>query len=274
MRDQDDELGMYVGVAGASSAWYGAQIMLSTDGGGSYIEAARMEQPMTFGVSETVLLSEVSAEYQDNQSLIVTSNFPLSSVTDDALLNNGNRAVLGDEIIQFKAAQNLGDNRYALSGLIRARYNTKPDEWPVGTRFVLLDSTIVFLQAQRWMLGKDLLVKPVSYGTTEDDTVPTGYAFDTAASQSEWPPHDVTAVRDGADSVSVTFIPRPRLGVETAPHDSKYFAGYRVRFSDGFTAVTSGSTYTRASTPAGATVAVCGINSITGDGEYSQETQT
>lgn len=274
LRDQDDELGLYIGIAGSSSAWYGAQILVSTDGGVNYFEAYRSEQPMTVGVTESALVDEVSAEYQDNQTLRVHVNFPLESTTRETLLNNYNRAVVGDEILQFQNAVHLGDNHYELSGLVRARYNTKPEAWPVGTRFVLLDSTVGFLQAQQWMLGRELMFKPVSYGTTEDSTVPTAYTFDTAASQTEWPPHHVTAVRDGADAVTVTFIPRPRLGIETAPHNSKYFTGYRIRFSDGVTALTTDFSYTRAATPAGVTVAVCGVNSITGDGEYSTEIPT
>jgi hypothetical protein len=274
LRDQDDEVGVYIAMAGDSSAWYGAQLLISTDGGVNYLEAYRTEQPATLGVTESTLLEELSAEYQDSQSLLVHVNFPLESTTPDALLNNYNRAVVGDEVIQFQTATHLGDNHYALTGLIRARYNTKPVEWPIGTRFVLLDSTVSFVQAQQWMLGLDLMFKPVSFGTLEDDTVPTEYTFDEAVSQTEWPPHYVTATRDGADAVQVDFIPRPRLGVETAPHQSKYFTGYRVRFSDGFTADTAATTYTRASTPTGVTVAVCAVNSITGDGEYSTETPT
>lgn len=272
LRDQDDELGVYVGVAGSSSAWYGADVLISSDGGVNYYDAFSTEQPATLGDTETALAAEISAEYGDDQAVIVKVNYGLESVDYASLLNNYNRCVIGDEVLQFQTAVHLGDNRYRLSGLVRGRYNTEVAAWPAGTRFVLLDSTITFLQAQQWMLGTEIYLKPVSYGLTEDESTPTAYDFDVAMSQREWPPHYLRATRDGSDSVTVTWIPRPRLGVETSPRNSKYFTGYKIRFSDGFV-VTVGindTTYTRTSTPAGVTITVCGMNSIAGDGDESE----
>lgn len=273
LRDQDDELGIYIAFAGSNSAWSGAQILFSTDGV-NYVEAYRGEVPATLGDLATELLPEVSAEYGDEQSFVVTTNFDLASISDDDLLNNGNRCVIGDEILQFQFATYLGSNQWRCSGLIRGRYNTKADHWPVGTRFVLLDTTVAFIQAQRWMLGTELWFKPVSFGLTEDESTPTTYEFDTAMSQWEWAPTHIMAVRDGSDNVQVDWIPRPRLGAETSPYNSKYFSGYRVVFSDGFNATTTSTTYTRSSCPAGVTVHVVPTNSITGDGETSQEVST
>lgn len=274
LRDQDDELGIYIAFCGSSSAWYGAQILVSTDGGVNYFEAYRGEQPATIGDTLSDLLDEVSAQYPSEQTLLVQTNFDLESVSRDAMLNNYNRAVVGDEIIQFQTAVYQGNKTWKLSGIVRGRYNTEVQPWPTGTRFILLDNTVAFIQAQKWMLGKELMFKPVSFGLTDDESVPTAYDFLTAYSQREWAPTGVAATRDGSDSVEVSWIPRPRLGVETSPYQSKYFTGYRVKFSDGFTAATSATTYTRASTPAGVTVSICGINSITGDGEYSEEIGT
>lgn len=274
LRDQDDQLGVYVAVAGESSAWYGADVLISTDGGVNYYDAFSTEQPATLGETETALLEEISAEYGDAQTVTVQVNFALDSVDYAGLLNNYNRCVIGDEILQFKNATHLGSNRFVLSGLLRGRYNTKTEAWPAGARFVLIDSTITFLRAQQWMLGQEIYFKPVSFGLTEDESVPTSYEFDIAYSQYEWPPHYVTSARDGSGNVSVTWIPRPRLGIETAPYDSQYFTGFKVVFSDGFSATTNDHSYTRTATPSGVTVKVCGVNSITGDGEFSEEVAT
>lgn len=273
LRDQDDELGVYIAVAGSSEAWFGAQVLYSIDGV-NYAEAYRTETPSTMGDTLTALTAEVSAEYQDAQSVTVTSNFALSSINDDELQQYRNLCVIGDEILQFKTATLLGNDQYVLSGLVRARYNTAPEAWPAGTRFILLDSTVQFVQAQRYMLGVKIWFKPVSFGVSDDESVPVSYEFDTAYSQREWAPTDVTAVRDGSDSVTVTWTARPRLGVETSPYQSKHFAGYDVRFSDGVTVTTADTAYTRAATPAGVTVAVAGANAITGAGEFSEEIAT
>lgn len=273
MKDQDDELGIYVAMGGTTSAWYGAELLISTDDGANYIGALQNEVPATMGDTETDLLAEVSAEYPSSQSIVVKTNYPLESVPYETLLNNYNRAVIGDEVIQFQTAENLGDNRFRLSGLIRGRYDTDTEFWPAGTRFVLIDTALMFLQAQQWMLGKEILFKPVSFGTLEDDAVPTSYQFDRALSQTEWAPSIWSARRVG-NGIHVIWNGRGRLGIETAPRQGKYFTGYKLRFSDGFTASVGPDVkdYSRSGNPpANITVEVCGLNSITGDGNYSDE---
>lgn len=269
MRDQDDELGIYIAMGGNSAAWYGATLQISTDNGINYVEAARTEVPATMGDLESELAATVNAEYPSEQSFIVKTNFELESVARETLLTNYNRAVVGDEIIQFQNALHLGDNRYLLSGLIRGRYDTDVQTWPAGTRFVLIDTALMFVQAQQWMLNKELLFKPISFGEQdEDDAVPTAYDFDVAHSQLEWTPYNVVNTRIDT-TVTTSWIGRGRLGIETAPTNGKYFIGYRVKYSDGVTTDTTATVLARTGVPAGTTVQVCGLNSITGEGPYT-----
>lgn len=278
-RDQDDELGVYLGLCGELAGWGGADILVSTDGV-TYMDAMRVQIPATIGELLTELEAEVRPEYPARQSFEVLTNFALESVSYESLMNNANRCVVGDETLQFQFALLLGmvggKYHYRCSGLVRGRYNTKPEVWAVGTRFVMLDSSIVFMQAQQWMLGKELFIKAVSIGLTEDETTPMSYDYLEGLSQTEWPPSFVEAVRDGSDNVTVTWVERPRLGIEADPHHSKYFNGYKIKFSDAVEAtVAKGvTTYTRNSTPAGVTVAVCGLNTITGDGDFSEDVPT
>lgn len=278
LRDQDDELGVYIAVAGESSAWYGSQILISSNGGVTFYEALQIETPATLGETLTDIEDEIGAEYPADQSFEVLVNFPLESVTYDNLLNNVNRCVVGDELLQFQSALLLGmvggKYHYRLSGLIRGRYATDVEFWPTGTRFVLLDSSVTFLQAQQWMLGQEIQIKPVSLGLTEDETVATAYDYLEGVSQREFPVHNVTAVRDGSNNVTVNFIGRGRLGIETAPRNGKYFTGYRIKFSNGHTIDTPNMTATYNSAPAGITVQVCALNSVTGEGPYSTAVST
>ena len=278
LRDQDDELGVYLAVCGQTSAWYGAQILVSTDSGANFFEAMQIETPATIGETLSDLEDEISAEYPASQAFEVLVNFPLESVSYANLLNNVNRCVLGDEVMQFQFAVLLGmvDGKYhyRLSGLVRGRYATDVEFWPEGTRFVLLDTSIAFLQAQQWMLGQEIEIKPVSLGLTEDETVATAYDYDEGVSQREFPVHSVKAVRDGSNNVVVTFVGRGRLGIETAPRNGKYFAGYRIKFSNGHTIDTLDMTATYASAPGGVTVQVCALNTVTGEGPYSPAVST
>lgn len=277
-RDQDDELGLYIAACGApGSVWTGYQLLYSLDGGASYSEAFRTEIPSTIGVIDTDLLEETSPEYRADQSVEVTVNFPLSSVSYEQILIGQNKACIGDEIIQYQTAVHLGMDgtqyRYRLSGLVRGRNGTRMEHWPLGTRFVKIDESLIFAQVQRGMIGADVMYKAVTFGLTEDEVSPLAYLFDEPLSQTEWTPVDVTASREGSD-VTTTWIGRARFGMDTHPFHSKHFLGYRVKYSDGYTADTTSETHTRGSTPVGATVQVCALNDITGEGPYSEPIAT
>lgn len=273
--DQHDELGVYVAASGENSAWSGYSMLVSTDQGQSYNEAFQSSTPCVLGETLTDLKEEISYQYQSQQSVEVTTNFPLSSINYDQLLGNQNRCIIGDEELQFMNVTLLGMvgslYHYRLSGLIRARYNTKPEFWPIGTRFILMDEAVIFLQAQQWMIGVDMYYKAVSFNTSSDETTPLAYLFDEPHSQLEWPPAMVTAERDGSNNVTVNWIEVARLGLDTTPYHSKYTTGYRVKFSNGHSIdVPLGTqTATYNSAPSGITVQVVGINSITGEGEPS-----
>lgn len=273
LRDQDDELGVYIAVAGIERGWYGCSLMLSSDGGTNFNEIVVIESPATLGNLTSALESEVSAEYPARQFFDVLVNYPLESVEADALLSNANRCVIGLEVLQFQTVELLEmvDElyHYRCSDLVRGRYATLPEEWAIDTRFVLIDTSMAFIQAQQWMLGREIEFKPVSLGLDEDETTVIVYEYDEGVSQREFPVHNVNASRDVSNNVTVSFIGRGRLGIDTAPRNGKYFAGYRIKFSDGFIIDSPLMEVTRASTPGGVSVQVCALNSVTGEGPYS-----
>lgn len=273
-RGQDDELGLYVAACGESSGWAGYQLLFSTDGGASYTEAFQSENASVIGDTLTTLLEELAGyTYPSDQTVEVLVNFPLNSVTYDQILQRKNLCVIGDEVLQFQTATLLeqvgGKYRYLLSGLRRGRFYTNAETWPQDTRFVLLDASVIFVPVDRVYLGTDLWYKPVSLGRSSDETTPTAYLFAEALSQREFPVSNVGAVRDGSNNVTVTWVGAARLGVDTAPYHSKYFRGYRVKFSNGHTIDTASQTATYAAAPIGVTVQVCALNEITGEGPYS-----
>lgn len=273
--DSHDELGLYVAVRGSSLAWTGCSLNLSTDEGDSYAEIMQITDMATGGETLTDLADEVSYEYQDSQTLDVEVNFPLSSATDSQVLQNANRFIIGDEECQYTTATLLGMNgslyQYRLSGLVRGRYNTAIEYWPAGTRFILFNGAVKFIKAEKWMMGLDLYSKAITFGSTIDETTALAYMFDTPYSQIEWPPAMVQAVRDGSD-VTVTWIEVMRLGRDSSPYHSKYCTGYRVKFSDDHVidVPLGAETAVYASAPAGLTVQVCALNSITGEGQFSE----
>lgn len=279
LRDQDDELGWYVGARGTEAGWRGGQLQLSTDGGATISAALDIAAPSVIGTTLTPLVAEIGGEYLSRQTLQVNLPEQPESISMDTLLRYANRAAVQRvdgswEVLQYQTVTPLGGTLYALSGLVRGRYATPPAAVPAGAAVVLIDDSLTFVQLQQWMVGTTLSVRGVSAGQDEDDVSWSPLSLDNPASQQEWPVHHVRAERDGANAVTVSWIGRARLGVETAPRQSKYFSGYRVSYSDGFTADTTESSHTRASVPAGATVQVAAINSITGPGPASEAIPT
>lgn len=280
LRDQDDQLGYYVAAAGTGRGWYGAEVQMSTDGGASIASRLQVTVPATVGETLTALLPEVSSEYPSRQTLRVTVPDPLESVDYATLLRYNNRAAVQRadgswEVLQFQTATQVDDDTFDLSGLVRGRYATEPLAVPAGARFVLLDDAVAFVQIQQWMLGQTVSYRGVSYGQDSDDVSWATFTVADVAAQTEWPPHGLTASRDGSNNVTVSWIPRPRLGVETAPRNSQFFAGYRLTWSDAVTEdVGDVASHTRSSVPAGASVSVAGLNSITGPGPASETITT
>ncbi|WP_303748424.1 phage tail protein [Stenotrophomonas pigmentata] len=275
LRDQDDELGYYVGARGTGRGWRGAEIQMSTDGGVSVGQSLQMDVPAVIGVTATDLLQEVGAEYLSQQRIVVAVPEPLESIDYEQLLRYGNKAAVRRadgswEVLQFQTATQLSETMFELSGLVRGRYATEPLAVAAGAMFVLIDDSLVFAQVQQWMTGTTISYRGVSYGQDSDEADWSSFAVDEPQSQQEWPVHYVRAVRNSSNAVTVSWVGRGRLGVETAPRQGKYFAGYRVSYSDGFTADVTNETHTRASTPSGVTVTVAAINTITGPGPASE----
>lgn len=277
LAEAHDEPGLYFAARGSLSGWNGCLVRFSTDGGATYTDIVTLTTPGNIGTLDVAVPADVSSEYPGTTTFEVTLPRPPESISEEVLLRYGNRAFLqlndgSWEVFQFETVTANGSNAYTLTGVIRGRYATTPGVASAGNRVVLYDSSVVFVEAERWMIGETFDVQAVALGTSADSAATESFEFDPCVSQTEWPVHSVTAERDGSDNVTVTWIGRARLGSETAPFHSQYFAGYRVTFDDGGTPVsfdTTNSTYTLASVADPITVTVAPLNTITGEGPAS-----
>jgi hypothetical protein len=269
-READDRLGVYVAACGYLAGWRGAEVEFSADGGATYTAAVEAVAAANIGVTRTALPAWESAEYPTAQTVTVLLPRAPVSVSETALLGYANRAALklNDgtwEILQFRTATANEDGSHTLSGLIRGRYATVPGIAGAGATFVLLDDAVQFVDLPRHLVSLPLLARAVSYGT-DPDAISGSELTIVGRSQIEWPVHSLAATRDDSDTVVVSWVGRGRIGAEIVAHHSTQFAGYRVSFSDGHTADVTETAYTRASTPAGVTVSVAALNTITGAG--------
>lgn len=273
-----DTLGLYVAARGYMAGWQGAVVAVSTDAGVSYTDVTQITQQAAIGATTTALVADVSSEYPSGQSLTVTLPRAPESVAYETLLRYNNRAALqldsgAWEILQYQTVVAVDETTFTLSGLVRGRYATTPGAAAIGARFVLLDAAVQFVPVERHLLGETVKARATTFGTSSDAAVPVDVTFTAGASQTEWPVHGVTATRDVSGNVTVTWIGRARLGVETAPYHSANFAGYRVSWDDGSivtTADTTDSTYTITAAADPIDVTVTPLNSITGAGPASE----
>ncbi len=269
-READDELGLYIAARGTGSAWSGGVLLVSTDGGANYVQAATLDAPATIGETESAMSGSAT-------TVDVVVPDPLESVTDDQIAAGNNRAFIGDEEVQFKTATlTLHDDdgyHYTLSDMVRNVLRTTAVAHSAGSRFVLFDDAVVFMLVGRTFYDTDVKYKAVTNGQNADDVAEVTYHLKPMYSQIEWAVGDVVvAPNEAGAGVVVTWTPAPRIGkFGPSPYESKYFRGYRLKFGDGFNVdVPPGTTsyvYEDAYDAGGTvTVEIWSLNEITGEG--------
>lgn len=273
LAETDDDIGVYLAVGGRLGAWNGAAVHLSDDRFQTWAEIASVTRGAVIGQTATALVAETGG-FPSAQSLTVSLPSAPESLDYAGMLRYRNRAAIGGEVIQYEDVTDLGGGLYRLDGIIRGAYATDAIAHAIGTRFVLLDAAVLFVPIPRSKIGQSFQLRAVTSGTSPDAAPIYTFSFTTCVSQTEWPVHSVTAVRDISDQVTVSWIGRGRIGPETAPYNSRYFTGYRVSFSDGHVVETTATTITYAGAPGsgvpvGVTVTVCALNAITDAGPAS-----
>lgn len=268
-RDTEDELTLHLGARGAGSGWQGYTLYFSPDGVVPYQEIRTVDVAANIG--ETV-----TAVTDSSTSVEVLMPEPLQSAAPGELAIGANRAILGDEEVQYGSASLLGmvDGKYHyLLSLVRGVLHTTREAWGAGIRFAEFNDAIVALKIDRTYYGSTLFYKAVSLGTTIDEAVPLSYVFDFAWSQYEFPVTNVTVEAATGGGIAVSWDGSPRIGTfGPSPYHSKYMTGYRVKFADGHTIDTADETVTYAAGKLGTVVEVRALNAITGEGPLADGT--
>lgn len=144
LRILDDDPGVYAAAAPIGGGTYGGTTLFKSIDGLSYGPSLHITRPATMGVVESPLpSSDVTHTVLDYESTLrVRLHYgTLASITLEELLNGGNLAFVGNEVIQFQIATLVSTGVYDLSVIARARFGT---EWAIedraiGERFVLIE---------------------------------------------------------------------------------------------------------------------------------------
>ncbi|HYG30161.1 MAG TPA: phage tail protein [Allosphingosinicella sp.] len=209
---------LFVAAAGASSGWREATLLRSSDGGVSWDESGRTAEPAVLGQSLTALPAAPAALIDLRSSVVVellNDAMEIESRTDAALGGGANLALLGSELVQFGAAERIGERRYRLSRLLRGRSGS---EWAAadhvaGEAFVLIEpATILPLQLPLGAIGATAVVTAAGLG----DPVEGVRAERPITGEAVMPvmPVHLAAVIDAAGDLVVTWVRRSRSGFE------------------------------------------------------------
>ncbi|MDX2113677.1 MAG: glycoside hydrolase TIM-barrel-like domain-containing protein [Alphaproteobacteria bacterium] len=213
--DEVDKAIIRAAGAGLSEPWSGAALYRSDDAGASFSRVGDIAAAAVIGTALDALATG-TAQVFDAVSTVTVSLIgqgALQSVSEIAVLNGANLALLGDELFQFRSATLLEPGKYRLSGLLRGRLGT---EWAIaghsaGERFVLLDARVTRLTAPTALIGLARDFKAVTFGGSLTAAPSTSFTYRGAALRPYSPVH-VSASRDASGTITLRWVRRARQG--------------------------------------------------------------
>jgi hypothetical protein len=209
-----------IGVAADGPNWNGAAIYRSDDGGedggNTFNPLAGLDGAATFGAIITDLAHGTSETWDEFSTVeVLLSSGSLASVSELAVLNGANAALIGEELVQFQNATLIAESTCRLSRLLRGRQGT---EWAMGLhdpgdRFVLLSPALYTTAIANNLIGRELFYKAVSVGNSLGNTGEIAFTY-TGKNLKPFAPVHVTGVRDGSDNLTIGWVRRSRVGAE------------------------------------------------------------
>lgn len=145
-----DTPAVFAALSSAGANWSGAALFVDHGDGALQPLGPSGRTRAVLGAAETALAAASPLLFDRSSSVTVAltgADLQLVSATGRQLAMGANRALLGEEIVQFAEAVPLGGGRWRLRKLLRGRGGTEAAiaGHAVGERFVLLDARLVSL---------------------------------------------------------------------------------------------------------------------------------
>lgn len=219
MRDQDDKQGFYFAARGYLSGWTGAAIFKSNDNGISYVQTLSTQKRANIGFTNTNLGNfsggNVSGGnvFDETNIFEVTCYDELSSISRLAVLNGGNFALVGNEIIQYRDAVLIAENRYRIYGLLRGRRGTewRQGQHVVNERFVVLnEDTINLYPADTSEYDLSRVYKAVTFRSNLANAIRVDFT-NTGMAQECYSPVLLGGGRDSSNNYLLQWTRRGRI---------------------------------------------------------------
>lgn len=168
---------IWIAAAGASPGWRRAAVELSGDNGASYARLGVAEGGVPQGLTLTAPGSARPDAWDRFSEIVVelaSDAMWLEGRTPASVLSGGNMALVGEEILQFAAAEALSPRRFRLSGLLRGRRGTEAHiaGHVPGERFIMLDQqAMLAFDPPQEALGRAYQVRAIGIGDAGADPV-------------------------------------------------------------------------------------------------------
>jgi hypothetical protein len=147
--------------------------------------------------------------------LVLSPGLELESRTELEVLDGANLLLVGQEIVQFADAEQLGPSEWRLSKLLRGRRGT---EWAMSTHQVgevvlVLDPAMLTRVSSIDEVGLSRFYRAVSIGS--DPSLPEAVSFtNEAASLKPYAPVHLRGSRSGEGDLTITWVRRTRYSGE------------------------------------------------------------
>lgn len=206
---------LLVAAAGPAPGWRRAALLLATDGGARWSPAGNTAVPATIGALLT-LAPAAPATLRDLSTVIeidlAHAGMMLAGADDAALDSGANLALLGEELIQFGVAEQIGPTRWRLQRLLRGRRGTEAaaGTQQIGDRFVVIDSdNLAAIDMPLSAIGSP--VRFMASGVGDLDGPVTTDIMPSGVSVRPPSPVHLRARRDG-DALAIDWVRRSRVG--------------------------------------------------------------
>ena len=165
---------VFAAASSSGAGWAGAALYVDQGDGNMQPIGTSGRTRSTIGHAISVLPSASPLMFDRHSSVIVQlagADMTLADATADQLLGGANRALLGQEIIQFSSATPLGAGLWQLAGLLRGRGGTEIQVGShlTGEGFALLDGGPVSLDPAK--IGPNPSAKIAAIGLGDADAV-------------------------------------------------------------------------------------------------------
>lgn len=168
---------IYCAIWSDDETWNGATIYYSTDNEQNYQVLKYVNIETSVGkVISTTQTNDISSNLVDTQTKITFSLFnedeKLQSITDEEFLQLKNKILIGNEVVVFRDVEQIDENVFQISHLLRGKFNTENNVaiHQTGERVILIDNDLVSVDIPATQRGKTIYVKAISNGGSLMDT--------------------------------------------------------------------------------------------------------